>query len=283
MTDYDLWRYLEQYAHMNNAWWYSVAVLPGTIISGCCYLLMWFALRRVEQLPKMFLWLVGASLPIVLILPSFYVSTDLIGALRRVGFTTPASEQLIDRATALQLGGYLSQIATLGIIGASLTIVILISAILIGGYAPPQIVQAVQSISQSFSKVMTRAFGPPRAARVTATSKYGLITVNRGEAQQGAKFGITEGAIIGKTDATIVITDAVVSRRHARFEIRNDAVCIINMGSTNGTFVRRNGNEEELNGQPYELRHGDKIFLGHPDEPESVELLYEKPLPGGQP
>jgi hypothetical protein len=282
MTDYELWRYFETYAQMNNAWWYSVAVLPATIIAGCSYMLMWFALRRVELLPKMFLWLFAASLPVVLIIPSFYISTDLTGALARVGFTPPANEQLMNRETAIQIGGYLSQTATLGIIGASLAVVVLIAGILIGGYTPPQIVQAVQSISQSFSKVMTRAFGAPRTSRVGAASKYGMIAVTRGQ-QQGTKFGITDGAIIGKTDATMVITDSIVSRRHARFEIRNEQPFLLDQNSTNGTYVRRSGKLEELNGQAFELRHGDKIYLGHPDETEHVELTFEKPLAGGQP
>ncbi len=282
MTEYELWRYLETHAQMSNAWWYSVAVLPATIISGCAYFLMWLALRRTRQLPKMFLWLCVASLPIMLVLPSFYVSFDLTGALAYIGFAPPASEQQISRAAAIQVGAYLSQVATLGIIGASLAFVVLIAAILVGGYAPPQVIQAVQSMSQSLSKAMTRAFGPPRTNRV-ASARHGVLTVTRGTAQQNAKFGITPGAIIGKTDATIVITDPVVSRRHARFDIQNDTVFLVDLGSTNGTFIRRGGRDIELNGNPVELRHGDHIYLGAPSEPEAVELLYERPPAGGQP
>lgn len=282
MTEHELWRYLEQYAQMSNAWWYSVAVLPATIISACAYFLMWLALRRTRQLPKMFLWLCVASMPIVLVLPSFYVSTNLADALARVGFTMPANEQQISRAVALQIGAYLSQIATLGIVGASLAFVILIAAILVGGYAPPQVIQTIQSISQSFSKAMTNALGSRRAARV-ANSKYGVITVARGGAQQGAKFGVLPGAMIGKVEAHIVITDPVVSRKHARFDIQNDTVFLIDLGSTNGTFVRRSGRDVELNGDPFELRHGDHIYLGPPTEPESVELIYERLPAGGQP
>lgn len=281
MTEYELWRYLEQYAQMSNAWWYSVAVLPATIISACAYFLMWLALRRTRQLPKMFLWLCIASMPTVLVLPSFYVSINLTDALARVGFTVPASEQQISRAVALQIGAYLGQVATLGIVGASLAFVTLIAAILVGGYAPPQVIQGIQSISQSFSKAMTRAFGPPREARV-ANSKYGVLTVMRGGAQQGMKFSVINGAIIGKVEANIVITDQVVSRKHARLEVKNDMVFLVDLGSTNGTFVKRSGREFELNGDPFELRHGDHIYLGLPAEPESVELIYERSFAGGR-
>lgn len=283
MTEYELWRYFEQYAQMSNAWWYSVAVLPATIISGCAYFLMWLALRRTRKLPKMFLWLCVGSIPVILILPSFYVSINLTDALGRVGFVAPANEQQMSRAVALQIGAYLSQLATLGIIGASLAVVVLIAAILIGGYAPPQVIQTFQSISQSFSKAMTRAFGAPRAERVAASSRYGVVVVTRAGAQQGARFGITNNAIIGKTDAAMVITDEIVSRRHARFEIRNNSVFLIDMGSTNGTYIKRGGRTEELNGDPFELQHGDYIYLGSPTEPESVELRYERTPAGGQP
>jgi len=98
MTEYELWRYFEQYAQMSNAWWYSVAVLPATIISACAYFLMWLALRRTRQLPKMFLWLCVGSIPVILILPSFYVSINLTDALARVGFVAPANEQQMSRA-----------------------------------------------------------------------------------------------------------------------------------------------------------------------------------------
>ncbi|MFQ3631050.1 FHA domain-containing protein [Roseiflexus sp.] len=281
MTEYELWRYLETYAQMSNTWWYSVAVLPATIISGSAYFLMWLALRRTRQLPKMFLWLCVSSLPVMLVLPSFYVSVDLTGALAYIEFAPPASAQQISRAAAIQVGVYLSQVATLGIIGASLAFVVLIAAILVGGYAPPQVIQTVQSMTQSLSKAMTRAFGPPRVNRVI--SKHGSLTVTRGAAQQNAKFGVTPGAIIGKTNATIVITDPVVSRRHARLDVQNDTVFLIDLGSTNGTFIKRDNREIEVNGSPVELRYGDRIYLGAPSEVESVELVYEPPPAGGQP
>ncbi|MGQ9550174.1 MAG: FHA domain-containing protein [Roseiflexus sp.] len=283
MTEHDLWRYFEQYAQMSNAWWYSVAVLPATIISGCAYFLVWLALRRTRQLPKMFLWLFVGSIPIILVLPSFYVSINLTDALARFGFVAPANDQQMSRAVALQIGEYLSQIATLGIIGASLAVVVLIAAIMIGGYAPPQISQVIQNVSQSFSKAMTRAFGAPRAERVAASSRYGMVIVTRAGAQQGTRFGITNNAIIGKIDAAMVITDEIVSRRHARFEIRNNSVFLIDLGSTNGTYIKRGGRTEELNGEPFELHHGDHIYLGDPTEPESVELRYERTPTGGQP
>src|SRR5689334_17304985 len=120
MTDFELWEHITKLGQMTNGWWYTVAVLPATIIAGCTYLLMWFALRRVEKLPVMFLWLVIASVPLIMVLPSYYVSLSLHDALARGGFQAPATIQQLSLTTTRAIGGYLSQIATLGIIGVSL-------------------------------------------------------------------------------------------------------------------------------------------------------------------
>jgi hypothetical protein len=276
MTEFELWQYLYEYSQMTNGWWYSVAVLPATIISGCTYLLMLFALRRETRLPIVYLWLVIASVPLLLVLPSYYVNASLFDALGRVGFTTlPDNVQAINRTTTLQLGNYLNQVATLGIIGVSLAVIVIFASMLIGGYAPQQVMQAVQSVSQSFTKAMTRAFGNRKGGKATASSRYGVIQVIKGQ-QQGSQFGITNGAVIGKSEAAMTITDDIVSRRHARFEIRQDQPCLIDEGSTNGTFLVRNGAPQEVNGQAIALVHGDKIYLGEPDEADAVELCYTK-------
>jgi hypothetical protein len=279
MTDFELWEHINKLGQMANSWWYSVAVLPATIIAGCTYLLMWFALRRVEKLPVMFLWLVLASVPLIMVLPSYYVSLSLHDALARVGFQAPATIQQLSLTTTRQIGGYLSQIATFGIIGVSLAVVIIFASMLIGGYAPP-VVQAVQALSQNFTKAMTRAFGSRRGGQSVVSSRYGVIKVTRGQ-QQGTQFGVINGALIGKTDATMIITDEIVSRRHARFEIRTDRAYIVDENSTNGTYLFRHGAMQEIGSQAIALQPGDKIYLGQPNEPDSVELTFDKPSPGG--
>lgn len=281
MTEYELWQYLYTHAQMTNGWWYAVAVLPATIITGCTYLLMLFALRRETRLPIVYLWLVLASVPLLLVLPSYSVHTALFAALGRIGMTTlPADVQAINHATTLQIGSYLNQVATMGIVGVSLGVIVIFASLLIGGYAPKQVIQAVQSISQSFTKAMTRAFGNRKGGKAAASSRYGVIKVVTGQ-QQGSQFGITSGAVIGKAEAAMTITDDIVSRRHARFEIRQDQPFLIDEGSTNGTFLVRNGTTQEINGQALAMQHGDKIYLGEPGEPDAVELCYTKLPEGG--
>ncbi|WP_028457460.1 FHA domain-containing protein [Chloroflexus sp. Y-396-1] len=278
MSEYELWRYFEQYAQVSNIWWYSVAVLPATVISGGAYFLMAFALRRSKGF-KIFFWLCFASLPIILVGPSFYVSINLTDALRRINFQVPANIQQMSRVDGLQVGGYLSQLATLGIIGAALAVVVLIAAIIVGGYAPPTVVQTLSNISQRFTKTISgvTALMGSGGGKSRVNSKYGKVQVVESRASFGQEFGIVHGAVIGKAgEATILITDEYVSRRHAQFEVRDDKVYLHDLGSRNGTFVERDGQRHQLDGTPYEIQHGDKIYLGHPSAPEAVILKYER-------
>jgi hypothetical protein len=275
MNAFDFWEHIRTFGQMTNGWWYSVAALPAAIIAVCTYLLMWFALRRVEKLSVIFLSLVIASVPLVLVLPSYYVSTSVRDAIERIGYEWPADTQHLSLTNVRQIGGDLNWLATLGIIGASLSIVIIFASMQIGGYAPP----VVQAISQSLTKAVTRAFGNRRGVSATVSSRYGVIRVTRGQ-QQGSKFGITNGAVIGKVDATMIITDDIVSRRHARFEIRNELPYLIDESSKNGTFLVRGGDIHDVDSRALQLQSGDKIYLGHPEEPEAVELTFEKPAGG---
>lgn len=64
----------------------------------------------------------------------------------------------------------------------------------------------------------------------------------------------------------IAISDPEVSRRHARFLLRDDNVFVEDLGSTNGTFL----NGERI-ASPQQLRKGDVITFG-----ESVVVVFEK-------
>lgn len=66
------------------------------------------------------------------------------------------------------------------------------------------------------------------------------------------------GGIIGRhASADIVLGDVQTLRRHARLEVRNDAIVIHDLGSANGTRV----NAAPLTA-PLILRLGDTIALG---------------------
>lgn len=60
------------------------------------------------------------------------------------------------------------------------------------------------------------------------------------------------------SENTIVLESDGVSRRHARFEQREDGRWVVDSGSTNGTFV----NEEQVQGQGARLRCGDRVKVG---------------------
>ncbi|MCD6118453.1 FHA domain-containing protein [bacterium] len=67
------------------------------------------------------------------------------------------------------------------------------------------------------------------------------------------KFGV------GRADTDIIIPDPYVSRSHAEIEISDDGIAIIDLGSTNGTFI----NDERLSeGERRELIAGDFLKFG---------------------
>jgi pSer/pThr/pTyr-binding forkhead associated (FHA) protein len=71
---------------------------------------------------------------------------------------------------------------------------------------------------------------------------------------------------IGRDEtSTVAISDAEVSRRHARMELRGSAYAIQDLGSTNGTFV----NGTRLGGIQV-LNSGDTVAFG-----EGIVLVYE--------
>jgi predicted component of type VI protein secretion system len=65
----------------------------------------------------------------------------------------------------------------------------------------------------------------------------------------------------------IVISDADVSRKHARLVQQGESYLLEDLGSTNGTFV--NGNRLTA---PQTLQSGDIVKLG-----EAIEMTYERP------
>jgi pSer/pThr/pTyr-binding forkhead associated (FHA) protein len=76
---------------------------------------------------------------------------------------------------------------------------------------------------------------------------------------QGGEYPIEEGheVLIGRSsDLDMVLVEEMVSRRHARIELRDGIISIEDLGSTNGTFV--NG-EKIVRG---ELREGDRVLIG---------------------
>lgn len=232
---------------------------------------MAFALRRKSAPPLIFFWLLVAGIPALLVFPSFYVSTSLEPAMAQIGFALPQRPQDFPLAAARTIGASLDTLALYGIVGAALTLIVMVAGSLVGDV--PVASPIVQQISQSLTKAMTRALNPRRAA-AGLSGEYGVLKVIQGSAT-GSQYTV-RNATIGKQDADILITDTVVSRKHAHLEVAGGTPRLIDDGSMNGTYILRAGQEYELNGAAFELQTGDTIYLGPPAMPTAVALVYEK-------
>src|SRR5688500_12376283 len=78
-------------------------------------------------------------------------------------------------------------------------------------------------------------------------------------AKLGKRYPLTESTnVVGRSPTVqLVISEASVSRQHARFVVVGDNVMVEDLGSSNGTFV----NDVRTEGQ-VQLRDGDIVRLG---------------------
>lgn len=77
---------------------------------------------------------------------------------------------------------------------------------------------------------------------------------------QGGEFPLPETGevIVGRaSEAEMVLVEDMVSRRHAKITINGDSIEIVDLGSTNGTFV----NGERISGTK-SVKVGDRILIG---------------------
>ncbi len=76
--------------------------------------------------------------------------------------------------------------------------------------------------------------------------------------QMGARYVLKDTATVGRTDdCQVRNTDASVSRAHARLECRDDGYYVLDLDSTNGTFVNNVPATEAL------LHDGDYLRIGN--------------------
>jgi pSer/pThr/pTyr-binding forkhead associated (FHA) protein len=76
---------------------------------------------------------------------------------------------------------------------------------------------------------------------------------------QGGEFPLEPGreVVVGRSsDLDMVLVEEMVSRKHARIELKDGAITIEDLGSTNGTFV----NGERIVKAP--LKEGDRVLIG---------------------
>ncbi len=82
---------------------------------------------------------------------------------------------------------------------------------------------------------------------------------------------IRERAIIGRQNhCDIRVVSGELSREHCRIEVDHEDAHLIDLGSTNGTYLNRKKLEAH---QPYELTEGDTIQLG--PAAFSVHIIHE--------
>jgi len=98
----------------------------------------------------------------------------------------------------------------------------------------------------------TRVYRPPAPGP--------RLRVLAGPAEEvGREFPLEGTVTIGRrADQRIVLSDPSVSRAHARIEVGDGGVAIVDLGSTNGTAI----NGHRLRSGRAGLRAGDRIRLG---------------------
>ncbi|MDP6823009.1 MAG: FHA domain-containing protein [Dehalococcoidia bacterium] len=107
---------------------------------------------------------------------------------------------------------------------------------------------APPATSGSTDATMVGVPAPPQAG--------GVLIVQSGP-DSGKTFQLVEGDnVIGRSEGTILLTDPLVSRRHAVIRRSTDRFIIYDLGSVAGTIV----DGQEVKGD--ELKGGDKIVLG---------------------
>lgn len=75
---------------------------------------------------------------------------------------------------------------------------------------------------------------------------------------EGRVYPLTDLTTVGRsTETDIVLRDPLVSHQHSRIIKKLDEWYIMDLGSTNGTFV---GKEKVI--EPYTLKNGQKIRIG---------------------
>jgi pSer/pThr/pTyr-binding forkhead associated (FHA) protein len=85
------------------------------------------------------------------------------------------------------------------------------------------------------SSCQTTSTAPPRAARIEAT----LLEV-KPDGSLGKSIPIVKEISLGRSDCDLTYPeDALLSPRHASLQVREGKLCLRDLGSQNGTFVRQ--------------------------------------------
>jgi hypothetical protein len=294
MDERAFWQSLSTLGGLQQSWWYNALALPSLMVAVFAILMMVIALRNAQRKIIIFLLLLFACAPLVLILPSVYAALWPRDALGMIGMAWPSAANQFPRQSAQTLGSYLGLLAQLGVAGAviatltslgSLSVAAATVNVPVISTAARHITQVVRDKTQRFRRgQQTGAVG---AQLSRSNCPYGMLEVLNGK-HAGNQIAIRPGNTLGRKEADIVITDPITSRLHARFDVDNHRqTTIADNQSANGLFVCRmdeRGVEQKhdigaLGGAPFALRSGDIIALGDPEHPEdgqhAVKLRFD--------
>lgn len=107
---------------------------------------------------------------------------------------------------------------------------------------------------------------PVATARTTATQKVGkkrkgapTFVIVEPREHRGASFTLSNALSIGRTDDNDIAIDddTFMSSHHARLEVRPEGVWLVDLDSTNGSFV----NGQRVTGER-SVRKGDRLQVG---------------------
>ena len=107
---------------------------------------------------------------------------------------------------------------------------------------------------------------PVATARTTATKKIGkkrkgapTFVIVEPREHRGASFTLSNALSIGRTDDNDIAIDddTFMSSHHARLEVRPEGVWLVDLDSTNGSFV----NGQRVTGER-SVRKGDRLQVG---------------------
>jgi pSer/pThr/pTyr-binding forkhead associated (FHA) protein len=111
----------------------------------------------------------------------------------------------------------------------------------------------------------TRATNPQDVGRVAAPKAALVVVHSADKGQAGQKFPLGEDDVTLGRDAanTVVVASDQASRKHARIFVSGGAHVLVDLDSTNGTFLNSKLVKEQT------LRHGDVIRIA------SMVLKYQ--------
>ncbi len=103
----------------------------------------------------------------------------------------------------------------------------------------------------------TKAVTPQDQGRVAAPRATLVVVHSPDKEQQGQQFPLGEDDVtLGRDDAnTVVVASDQASRRHARIFVSGGAHVLVDLESTNGTFLNSKLVKEQT------LRHGDVVRI----------------------